>query len=67
MGKKQKNYYHFDGDRSTTSFSKLVLVKWIEDDTIKISKPIKDYNKALNKCHSYLEKGICSWMVYYNG
>ncbi len=65
MGKQKRKYYRFDGDRSVTSRS--VLVKWIEDDTIKISRPIKDYNKALNKCQTYLEKGICSWMVYYNG
>jgi len=65
VGKQKRKYYRFDGDRSVTSIS--VLVKWIEDDTIKISRPIKDYNKALNKCQTYLEKGICSWMVYYNG
>ncbi len=65
MGNQNKRYYRFDGNRSTST--DLVLVKWIEDDTIKISQPIRDYNKALNKCHSYLEKGICSWMVYYDG
>ena len=65
MGKQNKKYYRFDGNFSTSS--NLILVKWVENDTIKISKPIKDYDKALNKCHSYLEKGICSWMVYYNG
>jgi len=65
VGKQNKKYYRFDGSSSVSS--KLVLVKWIEDGDIKISKPIKDYNKALNKCHSYLGKGICSWMVYYNG
>jgi len=64
VGKQNKKYYRFDGNQSVSS--KLVLVKWIEDDTIKISKPIKDYNKALSKCRAYLEKGICSWMVYYN-
>ena len=64
MGKQNKKYYRFDGNQSVSS--KLVLVKWIENDTIKISKPIKDYNKALSKCRAYLEKGICSWMVYYN-
>ncbi len=67
MGKQKRKYYRFDGDRSTASGSDLVLVKWIENDKIKVSRPIKDYNKALNKCHSYLEKGICSWMVYYDG
>jgi len=65
VGNQNKRYYRFDGNRSTST--DLVLVKWIEDDTIKISQPIRDYNKALNKCHSYLEKGICSWMVYYDG
>lgn len=63
MGK-QKKYYRFDGSKSVSTDA--VLVKWIEDDVIKISSPIKDYNQALNKCQSYLEKGICSWMVYYN-
>tara|TARA_Y100001937_G_C6905030_1_gene235047 strand:- start:20 stop:220 length:201 start_codon:yes stop_codon:yes gene_type:complete len=66
VGKQNKKYYRFDGSSSASS-SNLILVKWIENGNIKISKPIKDYNKALNKCHSYLGKGICSWMVYYNG
>ena len=65
MGKQKRKFYRFDGDKSVSS--NLILVKWIENDSIKISQPIKDYNKALSKCHSYLEKGICSWMVYYNG
>tara|TARA_B100000242_G_C42670354_1_gene314405 strand:+ start:150 stop:353 length:204 start_codon:yes stop_codon:yes gene_type:complete len=63
--KNKRKYYRFDGDGSKST--NLVLVKWIENDSIKISSPIKDYNKALSKCQSYLEKGICSWMVYYDG
>ncbi len=49
MGK-QKKYYRFDGSKSVSTDA--VLVKWIEDDVIKISSPIKDYNQALNKCQS---------------
>tara|TARA_Y100000114_G_C11514066_1_gene210390 strand:- start:187 stop:390 length:204 start_codon:yes stop_codon:yes gene_type:complete len=63
--KNKRKYYRFDGNGSKST--NLVLVKWIENDSIKISSPIKDYNKALSKCQSYLEKGICSWMVYYDG
>ena len=63
--KQKRKYYRFDGEHSRSSNS--VLVKWIENGSIKISAPIQDYNKALNKCQSYLEKGICSWMVYYDG
>tara|TARA_B100000886_G_C20397840_1_gene481207 strand:- start:365 stop:568 length:204 start_codon:yes stop_codon:yes gene_type:complete len=63
--KHKRKYYRFDGESSRTT--DLVLVKWIEEGSIKISSPIKDYNKALSKCQSYLQKGICSWMVYYDG
>ena len=66
MGKQSKKYYSFDGIQSKST-KNLVLVKWVEGDTVKISAPIKDYNKALSQCRSYLEKGICSWMVYYDG
>tara|TARA_B100000989_G_scaffold247982_1_gene195361 strand:+ start:3616 stop:3816 length:201 start_codon:yes stop_codon:yes gene_type:complete len=66
VGIQNKKYYRFDGEKSVSS-SSMILVKWIEGDTIQISNPIKDHNKALNKCHSYLQKGICSWMVYYDG
>lgn len=65
MGKQKRKFYRYDGSKSISS--DLVLVKWVENGSIKISPPIKDYNKALNKCQSYLQKGICSWMVYYNG
>jgi hypothetical protein len=67
VGVHKRKYYHFDGNLASPSSSSLVLVKWVEGDTVNVSTPMKNLGEAMVKCQSYLEKGICSWMVSYNG
>tara|TARA_Y100000592_G_scaffold12164_1_gene17091 strand:- start:1865 stop:2068 length:204 start_codon:yes stop_codon:yes gene_type:complete len=66
VGTKKRKYYKFDGTVSKASDNNTVLVKWFEDNTIKISNPFKNKEHAKKECLSYLQKGICSWMVNYD-
>tara|TARA_R100000908_G_C3748090_1_gene143075 strand:+ start:1027 stop:1227 length:201 start_codon:yes stop_codon:yes gene_type:complete len=66
VGKKNKQYFKYS-DGTSVSLRNLTLVKWLDEQSNVNSEPVEDHIQAEIKCHSYLQKGICAWMVHYDG
>lgn len=66
MVKKRQIFQYKDG-MSRRINGRIFIVKWLEEDEVKVSKPFTDIEHAETECRSRLEQGICSWMIRYNG
>lgn len=64
---KKRQFFKFDGETSNRQRGRIFIVKWLEEDEVKISTPFTDIDKAEFECRTNLEQGICSWVIQYNG
>lgn len=69
MNKKDRKYYrNYDGKSASTD-KKIFLVRYCEDykNIINEAGPFNKEEEAIATLSDYLRKGICSWLVTYNG
>ena len=71
--KAKRKYYKAASDKSGVSTSsshyKMFLVRFHDDENnvIQNDGPFSKEGEATEILNSYLRKGICSWLVSYNG
>ena len=71
--KAKRKYYKAASDKDGTSTSsshyKMFLVRFHDDESNAIQNdgPFSKEDEATEILNSYLRKGICSWLVSYNG
>ena len=62
---KKKKY--FKPNSQGVSTAKLsFLIRWLDDTTVKNDGPFFNESEAEETLHSYLKRGVCSWIVKYN-
>jgi hypothetical protein len=62
---KKKKY--FKPNSQGVSTAKLAfLIRWLDDATVKNDGPFFNEQEAEETLHSYLKRGVCSWIVKYN-
>lgn len=62
---KKKKYFKPDS-RGVSTAKLSFLIRWLDDATVKNDGPFFNKKEAEETLHSYLKRGVCSWIVKYN-
>ena len=65
----KRKYFSRSKEGTTTPLRKVFLLRYCDKETeaIHSDEPYADEKLALRALTEYLKKGICSWVVTYNG
>jgi len=62
---KKKKYFK-PNSRGVSAAKLSFLIRWLDDATVKNDGPFFNEQEAEETLHSYLKRGVCSWIVKYN-
>tara|TARA_Y100001973_G_C5034198_1_gene249556 strand:- start:387 stop:587 length:201 start_codon:yes stop_codon:yes gene_type:complete len=62
---KKKKYFK-PNSRGVSTAKLSFLIRWLDDATVKNDGPFFSESEAEETLHSYLKRGVCSWIVKYN-
>ena len=65
MVAKKKKYFK-PNSRGVSTAKLSFLIRWLDDATVKNDGPFFNQREAEETLHSYLKRGVCSWIVKYN-